>query len=105
MTDITEAVKHKCNHPDCESMDVTECFLPDNQSGNPDEYYCSEHSQEHGYCYGCGSFWGGVESFDFASCLGGIQGLCENCSDALMDEFGDYDDDELDEYYIPDDYY
>lgn len=37
------------------------------------EQYCANHCQKNGYCYGCGEFWAGSESFDFGN------GLCSNC--------------------------
>lgn len=97
---MTESKTENCRHPGC-SENGTGCFLPDNQTGEPDEYYCLNHCQEHGYCYMCGQFWGGVESFEFGSILGGIEGLCENCSDALKSEFGedDYDYDFMNDGY------
>lgn len=72
----------KCQHEDCENEGL-ECFLPAYDTGTfrteatePDEYFCSEHCHEHGYCWGCGEFWAGVESFDFNPL-----GLCDNCRD------------------------
>ena len=42
-------------------------------------WYCAEHSQKHGFCWGCGHFWGGTESFDFGN------GLCSNCDESEED--------------------
>ena len=61
------------------------------------DYYCAEHCQKNGYCYGCGQFWAGSESFDFSK-----NGLCSNCKDD-PDLVG-YEDDE-DYYEMPEDYY
>ena len=83
-----------CNHEGCDSTDVTACFLPDNETDTPDEHYCATHAHEHGWCWGCGQFWGGVESFDFGSYYGNVAGLCDNCSDAVKDDFDDFDDDD-----------
>lgn len=40
------------------------------------DYYCAKHCFENGYCYGCGEFWEGSESFDFSR-----NHLCSNCKD------------------------
>lgn len=59
------------------------------------EYYCAEHAKENGYCFGCGNFWAGNESFDFSSSI-----YCENCREE------EYWEDEEEEYYgMIDDYY
>jgi len=96
----------KCQHPDCPNNEtVTACFYPDNHTEIPDEYYCSEHSFEHGYCFGCGQFWSGVERFDFATTYGGILGLCENCDDEFRTDLGEFDEeDEFDDRYAYADY-
>lgn len=51
------------------------------------EFYCAEHCQENGYCFACGNFWAGAESFDFGP------GWCSNCAS----EFEESDDE--DEYW------
>ncbi len=57
-------------------------------------YYCSQHATENGYCYGCGEFWAGVETFDFSP-----SGLCSNCLSAEDDGDFDYEsEDEEDEW-------
>lgn len=64
----------------------------------PDHYYCSRHAHSAGFCWACGLFWGGVESFDFGA--GARIGVCENCLST-----GDFDaedeeiDQEMDEVY------
>lgn len=51
---------------------------------------CVECAPKHGFCWMCGQFWGGVESFDFGP------GYCENCRDEI-----DYDEQfEEDEDFI-----
>jgi len=61
------------------------------------EFFCREHAHENGYCWCCGEFYGGIESFDFAP-----RGLCENCEHILRDEVDDPDDwsdeDEMEAY-------
>jgi len=88
-----------CEHPGCEETDdLTECYYPDNEtSDKPDAWYCAEHAPEHGFCYICGWFHAGIESFDFPSWHGVIPGLCYDCSESLRVELGEYDDDEWDE--------
>lgn len=79
-----------CQHDGCES-DGTFCYLYDHDEERTIyEYYCSEHAQEHGYCYMCGNFWGGCEDFDFAS-----SGMCSNCRGEYLE--GTHED--IDEYY------
>jgi hypothetical protein len=41
------------------------------------DYFCQEHCFEHGYCYACGRFWGGVEDFDFSTTK-----MCPECEEA-----------------------
>lgn len=63
------------------------------------EYYCAEHCQKNGYCYGCGEFWAGSESFDFSK-----SGLCSNCQGEFENDFY-YDEDDYDmssDYYLYD---
>ena len=43
-------------------------------------WYCAEHSQRHGFCFGCGEFWGGTESFEFGP------GYCSNCATEFEEE-------------------
>lgn len=54
------------------------------------DHYCAEHCQKNGYCYSCGEFWAGSESFDFSR-----SGLCSNCRSEYEE---DYDEDEDDDY-------
>ncbi len=49
------------------------------------EYVCSTHHHATGYCYGCGQFFGGIESFEFGN------GLCDDCNQDLC--FPDDEDD------------
>lgn len=88
----------QCEHEGCEiAIGLTACFFPDNESGEPDEYFCTNHAPEHGFCYLCGTFNGGIESFDFAAALGGIDGVCEQCFDQLDgDLINDNHDDDYD---------
>lgn len=99
MTEVK--IGSQCQHEGCDWEGI-ECFLPDNpifdlsteeiEAGKademePDYYYCSRHAHKEGFCYGCGQFWGGIESFDFGR--GARRGLCENCISS-----GEFDDEE-----------
>ncbi len=92
----SEEIPHPCEHEGCDRNGLP-CWLPcaDGEEGaedddTPDHYYCGEHCHGEGFCWSCGWFWAGVESFDFDS-----EGLCDNC----RDEYEDSDDDE--EYDFP----
>lgn len=75
-----------CPHP------AIPCWLPDSDYGvdDPDDLLCADHCAEQGYCWGCGRFYAGMESFDFNP-----RGLCENCAD----EFAKPDEDEAAFYW------
>ena len=78
-----------CEHEGCDKEGV-ECRIDDD---SPCEYFCPEHAFEAGYCYCCGSFWGGIEEFDF----GRIRGVCPHCRDEIESNESDgSDDDEID---------
>lgn len=82
-----------CQHEGCTEMG-NPCWLPeyDKPEGHgdePDMWYCDAHMHGAGFCRGCGTFWGGVESFDFGS------GFCEHCETEFDD---DYDDDYYDDF-------
>jgi hypothetical protein len=76
-----------CQKDDCKEPAIP-CWMPDSDYGvdDPDDLLCAEHCQEEGYCWGCGYFWAGIESFDFRA-----NGLCDNCKDEYADP-DDYDD-------------
>lgn len=96
--------RHPCEYPGCTEPGYP-CSLNDDLLAEPQrvtEYLCATHASERGYCWGCGRFWAGVESFDFRP-----SGLCDDCQaerdyDAGADEeededgFGyDFDDEEV----------
>lgn len=96
---------HNCQEPGCTNSG-SECFFPD--SVKPDHYYCCSHAYKHGFCYGCGEFYGGIEQFEFprASFPGGdlqeallhefwgnLEGFCPNCSGEIEEEWREADDD------------
>lgn len=76
----------KCDHEGC-AREGDPCYLPADERDDPSYHYCAEHAPEEGFCYGCGEFWAGIESFDFGP------GLCENCCGDLNEENG-FDEDE-----------
>lgn len=96
------AIGYKCSHEGCnETENLTACYYPDD--GTPEEelfagHYCYDHAPEAGFCYGCGFFWSGVESFDFPESYGNIRGYCENCSFDIRESCGEFDERE-DPYY------
>lgn len=79
----------QCEHPGCQNTGLA-CFFPG--SDEPGCYYCAEHIHGAGFCWGCGNFWGGVETFDFDR-----RGLCDNCrTDPEL--AGNFADEEWHEY-------
>ena len=91
----------QCEHPGCK-QDGIPCFLPDygeSETLTADSHYCPEHAKQYGFCYGCGQFWGGVETFEFAHVYNIPDGLCENCGDEVRREYewDGYDDDGYDD--------
>lgn len=67
------------------------CYLPDDLD-TPAEYRCWKHLEHSGFCFGCGQFWAGIESFDFRRSQ-----LCDNCA-SQVDDWDDEDD--WDEAYM-----
>lgn len=62
------------------------------------EYYCAEHCHDNGFCFNCGGFWAGAESFDFGP------GWCSNCASEF--EETEYEDEEYwGQHYDMVDYY
>jgi len=49
------------------------------------DYYCSDHAGDKGYCWSCGEFCSGLESFDFGS----PRHLCDKCRDEFEHDFDD----------------
>lgn len=86
----------KCQHEGC-TEEGNPCYLDDDLLADPQrvtEYLCCNHAPEHGYCWCCGRFFAGIESFDFGN------GLCEDCRVELLElepdeedmDYGDYGD-------------
>jgi hypothetical protein len=87
-----------CEEPGCWKREAMQCRLvvENEQTGKFEDqfdFYCVEHASKNGYCWGCGEFWSGCESFDFS-----LNGLCSNCKDDpdLVGYEDDYDDGHLD---------
>ena len=90
---------HICEHKDC-LHEAIQCRLDVyDYEGDyhwlKEEYYwyCAEHCQTEGFCYGCGEFWGGCEDFDFGN------GLCSNCRDEFDSEFERDREEEMESWY------
>ena len=64
-----------CQVEGCKN-DAIPCYLSDGSIDDPDDLLCAEHCGQEGYCWGCGRFSAGLESFDFNP-----RGLCSECKD------------------------
>lgn len=80
----------KCQYCDQSGEDVQEYTFPD---GLATITACPIHAADMGFCYMCGYFSAGVESYDFSP----LRGVCGECLEDIRYEWGEYDDDE--EYY------
>jgi len=87
---MAEEDQKSCEEPGCLELGAP-CRVEDDDEP---EYFCSEHAFQAGYCYCCGSFWGGIVEFDFAK----IRGVCPHCRDQIL---ADTCDPEPDEDYEP----
>lgn len=87
----TEIDEHHnvCSEPGCSKRTTIACIVPD--TDEIEGYYCYDHAWRNGYCFGCGQFWGGVESFDFPG-PHQVSGYCDNCQSDFEED--DYDDEE-----------
>jgi hypothetical protein len=82
----------RCQHSGCKSEGM-ECVI--SWEGET-FYYCPDHAGQNGFCYLCGDFWGGIESFEFIH-----PDICDNCWDQIRDDDSEYyrdDDDPYDDY-------
>lgn len=73
---------HKCEHEGCFKDGSVECHVPAEQDIELIEHLCPDCAYGYGYCSLCGSFWGGIESFDFNN----PSHLCEHCQEQIKDE-------------------
>jgi predicted amidophosphoribosyltransferase len=74
-----------CEHEGC-TAEGQPCYLTEDPPDRPSYFFCWRHAREEGFCPSCGSFWGGIESFDFSESV-----LCEVCA-AELDKDEDEDD-------------
>lgn len=49
---------------------------------------CPDCMEDSGFCYGCGNYCSGMESFDFSD----IPGYCSDCSDEIKSQEEDDED-------------
>lgn len=87
----------------CDGDAVVDCILPTETIPIELEHLCVEHAVLSGYCCMCGTFWAGVDSYDFIR----IKGVCENCILEIESEDWTEDDDgglTLDPYYDDEQY-
>jgi len=85
----------------CEECGTTkglvDCWLFNYETGKEQHWtYCVDCAPKQGFCWACGQFWGGVESFDFGP------GYCENCASEIEEEEEYYE--EYEEGCYPDEY-
>lgn len=91
---------HRCEHEGCRAagrLCVLEGVARDPGPNDPDieEWLCGEHAVIHGYCPVCGSFWGGISSFE-------VNGICDHCRDqfdADYEEEREFEDEHQDNFY------
>ena len=83
--------KHICEDNNCFN-EAMECILYDHEHDREITFwYCPTHSQPNGFCWYCGQFWGGVESFDF-------DGHCP-CCDAINGFEQEYFEETMEDWY------
>lgn len=79
----------RCQHPGCKAPGM-ECTISwDGETF----YYCPDHAGQYGFCYLCGDFWGGIESFEFIH-----PDICDNCWDQIREDDYEYYRDDYDDY-------
>jgi hypothetical protein len=80
-----------CTYPMCnEHGDIYRHPDWEGETSTQAEILCEEHAPKIGFCKGCGSYCGGLESFDFAP---KVWGYCEVCGDAIASEVDKEDKD------------
>jgi hypothetical protein len=89
------SARQVCERETC-TREGIDCYLPDDGPERPYVVLCDEHAFAAGFCKLCGSFWGGIESFEFGP------GYCENCEFQIKDSCGENDEDDgSDDFYDP----
>lgn len=81
----------KCEQENCEE-EAIECILIDIDGSEHKAYFCSKHAYDNGFCGLCGHFFAGFEFFDFPEAYGNIRGYCDECSEMIKTECGEYND-------------
>lgn len=95
-----EEVVVKCEVEGCANPG-NPCYLPDITEeqvlgDGPHAWYCDDHIKEHGFCFICGQFQAGLESFEFVHA-----DYCDNCWNQIENNFRS--DNETEYYYeMPD---
>ncbi len=77
----------KCEIKDCDKDATTQGRLEEEE-----HHLCFDHGKETGFCAGCGEFWGGTDEWEFPNAHRCIEGYCQNCSDEIKSDCGEYDD-------------
>lgn len=80
---------HTCEHEGCQAEGQAYYMRPYDEEANG--WYCDEHAQIEGFCWGCHLFAAGTERFDF-----GKSGLCGSCEQDYEDENEDWYDPDAD---------
>jgi hypothetical protein len=83
------------NCDQCGRLDNTSFCRNDHVEEDAGEHLCFDCAGENGFCFGCGQFCAGMESFDFSP----IPGYCANCVDQIKSTVADDDPDPDDDAY------
>jgi len=78
-----------CEDPLC-LRDGQPYYLPNLEGEElPPLYFCGVHAHQEGFCWMCGGFFGGIESFEFGG------GICDDCryEQERMEERDEFDPD------------
>lgn len=94
-SELCDGTPHICEFDGCTSLETDRYEYPVPEDGvYPSEWLCAEHAVEQGFCYGCGGFFAGTESYDFSP----VKGLCYDCRSELDEPEGEGDADYYDFY-------
>jgi hypothetical protein len=77
---VLELLVPRCWNDGCKDHGAPCVIRGDDEEQDQVYWYCAKHSQRHGFCWSCGEFYGGTESFDFGP------GYCSNCASEFEDE-------------------
>ncbi len=98
MIGIPKEFDTKCCQPFCKNhADLYRWPDFETEDPTPVLFLCDEHAKEFGYCWGCGHFFGGVESFEFG--LRSRAGLCSECYGELSADACGYDEDDYEDEF------